>query len=83
MAWQDIVITVTIILFAYALVPQVIKGFKRKKQDVVLQTSIITSLGMYVLTFTYLTLGLKFSTITAGLTGTLWAVIAIQRMVYR
>ncbi len=81
--WQDIVITVSIILFAYALIPQIVKGFRKRKQDILLQTSLITAIGMYAITIAYLTLGLIFSTITAAITGTLWAIIALQKIFYK
>ncbi len=81
--WQDIIITISIILFAYALIPQIIKGFKKRKQDIGLQTSIITAIGMYAITIAYLTLGLIFSTITAAITGTFGAIIAIQKIIYK
>ncbi len=83
MTWQDIVITISIILFAYALVPQIIKGFKKRKQDIALQTSILTSAGMYAITIAYFTLNLTFSTIISAIGGTLWAVIAIQKIFYK
>ncbi len=81
--WQDIVITISIIFFAYALIPQIIQGFKKRKQDILLQTSLITSIGMYAITIAYLTLNLIFSSITAAITGTLWAIIAIQKIFYK
>ena len=36
MIWQDVVIAIVNILFSYALIPQVYKGFKHKKGFVVL-----------------------------------------------
>ena len=81
--WQDIVITISVILFGYALVPQIIQGFKKRKQDIHLQTSVITALGMYAISIAYLTLNLMFSTITTATTGTLWAIIALQKIVYK
>jgi len=81
--WQDIVITVSVILFGYALIPQIIQGFRKKKQDINLQTSAITAGGMYAIMIAYLTLNLMFSTITVAITGTLWLIIALQKIVYK
>jgi len=83
MSWQDIVITICLILFSYALVPQIYQGFKQKKGFINFQTALITSVGMYVLTITYLTLNLTFSTIMGFITGTLWAILLSQKIIYR
>ena len=82
MIWQDIVIFVSISLFSYALIPQIYQGFKKKKGEINLQTSLITFIGMYILTFTYFTLNLYFSTVVAFITGTLWFILFIQRITY-
>ena len=81
--WQDVVITVSVILFGYALVPQIIQGFVKRKQDINLQTSLITAGGMYAITIAYFTLNLTFSTITTGVTGTLWLIIGLQKIFYK
>ena len=83
MTWQDIVITIVIIAFAYALIPQIYQGFKQKKGFINLQTSGITSIGMYVITFVYFTLSLYFSTIIGFITGTLWAILFFQKLIYK
>jgi hypothetical protein len=81
--WQDIIITITQILLAWALVPQIIKGFKNKKQAISLQTSSITFAGMYILTFVYFTLSLYFATVSSFIIGTLWLIMFIQRIIYK
>ena len=83
MVWQDTVITIIIILFGYALIPQIIQGYKTKKQDVSLQTSFIPFAGMYIMTPIYLTLDLTFSAITVFMTGTLWLAILLQKLKYK
>ncbi|MBS3071331.1 hypothetical protein J4407_03480 [Candidatus Pacearchaeota archaeon] len=83
MTWQDIAITVIIIAFSYALLPQVYQGFKQKKGFINLQTSAITSTGMYILCFVYFTLGLYFSTVMAFVTGTLWTILFLQKITYK
>ncbi len=81
--WQDTIITTIIILFSYALIPQAYQGFKEKKGLINIQTSLITSIGMYVLAFVYNTLNLTFSTIMSILAGTIWLVLLIQKLIYK
>jgi len=83
MSWQDIIITIVIILFSYALIPQVIEGFRKKKGLINLQTSGITALGMFVLTFIYFTLELYFSSVVIFFSGILWTVLFVQRIIYK
>ena len=83
MVWQDIVITVTLIVFSYALLPQIYQGFKHKKGFVNLQTSAITALGTYVLGFVYFTLKLYFSAFMVFIIGTLWAILFFQKITYK
>jgi hypothetical protein len=82
MVWQDTVISIVLILFSYALIPQVYQGFKKKRGYINIQTSLITFLGMYVLTIVYYTLNLTFSTIIGFITGTLWLILFIQKIIY-
>ena len=81
--WQDYIITLSVLAFSYALIPQIYKGFKKKKGYITVQTSLITAIGMYLLTYTYFTLELYFSTIMVFITGTLWFILFIQRIVYK
>ncbi len=81
--WQDIVITICIIALSYALIPQIYQGFKQKKGLINLQTSLITSIGVYVLASIYLTLKLYFSTIMSFITAILWTILFIQKIKYK
>jgi len=83
MIWQDMIIFITNLFFSYALVPQVYLGFKKKKGYIHLQTSLINSAGMYLVSFCFFTLRLYFSTVLGLATATLWAVLAIQKFVYK
>lgn len=83
MSWQDTTITISIILLSYALVPQVIKGFKDKKGYVEKQTSLITSLSLFVVAFAFFTLGLYFSAIMDIVIASLWAVLFFQKIYYK
>lgn len=60
MIWQDIVIGIANVLFGYFLAFQVWKGFKDKKGYLALQTSFLTTIGLYALAFSFLTLNLNF-----------------------
>jgi len=82
MIWQDIVIAIVNVLLSYALIPQVYQGFKHKKSTVVLQTGLITTLGLYVMAVMFATLGLYFSTVLTVVTGTLWLLLLLKTIVY-
>ncbi len=83
MVWQDIVITIVTILISYALVPQVYKGFKNKKDYVTFQTSLITFIAISALAFSYLTLELYLSSIIALINTILWLILFIQSIIYK
>jgi hypothetical protein len=83
MVWQDVIITICIIAFSYALIPQIILGFKKKKKLIAFQTALITSIGMFILSITYITLGLPFSAIMGLITAMLWAILLIQGIIYK
>jgi len=83
MVWQDIVIAILTILFGYALIPQIYYGFKHKKATVTFQTSLITGIGLYIMGLTFFTLQLYFTTIMDIITGTLWMILFIQKLVYK
>jgi len=71
------------ITFSYALIPQIYQGFKTKKGLINLQTSGITAFGMYILSFTYITLELYFSTIIGFITAIFWSILFIQKLIYK
>jgi len=83
MVWQDIVITLSIILMGYALVPQVYHGFVSKKMTVVFQTAFLTFVGMFVLTIVYFSLGLFFSGIISLFMTALWYILLLQNVLYK
>ncbi len=82
MVWQDTLIAVTNLAFGYGLLKQVIYGFKGKKGHITLQTGAITSLGLYLMAFSFFSLNLYFSAIIAGVNATLWYLLLIQRIIY-
>ena len=83
MNWQDTVITIANILFSISLMPQVYHGFKEKVGPIKFQTSIPTFIGLYAVSFTFYTLFLYFSAVLTFLTGTLWLILFIQRLIYK
>ena len=68
--------------FSYALIPQIIKGYKNKHQDIALQSSIITSIALYVLAFTSVTLELYYYASMNFLAAVLWSTLLVQRLIY-
>ena len=81
--WQDYVTSAVSVALSYALIPQVIKGFKEKRPNISIQTGVLTTLGMYVMTYTFYSLDMDFSSVTSAVTGTLWAVLLGQSISYR
>ncbi|PIN77349.1 hypothetical protein COV15_02165 [Candidatus Woesearchaeota archaeon CG10_big_fil_rev_8_21_14_0_10_34_12] len=61
MGWQDILISIASIIFAYSIIPQIGYCYKTKKGLVNLQLSILTTIGMIAVTVAYFTLHLYFS----------------------
>ncbi|PIO07544.1 hypothetical protein COU59_03245 [Candidatus Pacearchaeota archaeon CG10_big_fil_rev_8_21_14_0_10_34_12] len=83
MVWQDIVIAIVIVFLAYALIPQIYKGFKEKRGLISLQTSIITGVGMYILSYIYFTLNLFFSATMVFISGLFWTILFFQKKFYK
>ncbi len=82
MIWQDILITISNLLFSYALIPQVYHGFKKKKGVMLLQTAILTTIGLYASSLAFFSLKLVFSGVICAINGTLWLMLLIQRIIY-
>lgn len=81
--WQDYVTSAAGIAFSYALIPQVIKGFKEKRQDISIQTAAITSIGLATLAYTFHTLDLNYAACVNGLSAGLWGTILGQSIKYK
>jgi len=81
--WQDYVFTIANIFFAYALIPQVLQGFKEKKGHINFQTGFLTTLGMYGVVVAYASLNLWFSTIIGTFNATMWLILFIQKIIYK
>jgi len=83
MPWQDFVIMISNILLSYALIPQVIKGFKDKRRNISIQTGVISVIGLSFIAYSFFSLGLLFSGWTLATTATLWAVLLYQTLIYK
>ena len=83
MVWQDYVMGVAALGFTYALIPQVIHGFKNKKTIIQSQTALITFLGLYAFGIATFSLGLYFSTAVNVVNAILWTIIFYQSIKYK
>jgi hypothetical protein len=83
MVWQDIVISIASILFAYSLAFQVYHGFKKKKGFITLTASGLTAFGMIALAICYLTLNMYMSATSSTIIAALWITLFIQRIIYK
>jgi hypothetical protein len=83
MAWQDLVITLVSFVISFSLIPQVTHGFRTKKGDVLLQSSVPIALCLTILAYTYLTLDLFLSSISGFITAGLWYILVFQRIRYK
>jgi len=80
MSWQDVVLSIVVIGFSYALIPQVIKGFKVKRGLITLQTGLITAIGLYICVIVNISLKLYVTGALNFCTATCWLLLAIQRI---
>jgi hypothetical protein len=83
MIWQDIIITIANILMGYALIPQIYKGFKSRKNYITVQTGIITTIALYIMGTTFLTLKLYLSSGITLFNAILWMILLIQSIIYK
>jgi len=83
MIWQDYVIAICTIGFSYALIPQIILHFKKKKVELTWQTIIITVIGILVVMICMFSLGLWFTTAMNFLAMMLWMIFGVQKWIYR
>ncbi|MBR9706614.1 hypothetical protein GOV14_06270 [Candidatus Pacearchaeota archaeon] len=83
MVIQDLVITVANLIFTYALIIQVFHGFRTQKISITIQTSVLTSIGLYATGIAFLTLGLTYSGLVCSFNGIMWTTFLIQKIVYK
>lgn len=73
MQWQDIVLTVGIIVMNLALIPSILGEDKPQ-----LSTSITTATILGIFSVVYISLGLVFTTFVSIISCILWAILAYQ-----
>ncbi len=83
MMWQDLVIMIANVIFSYALIPQVYRGFKTKKGIIELQTSLLTAMGLFAMAIALFTLKLYLSTLMVFTSAILWIILLFQKIVYK
>jgi hypothetical protein len=83
MVWQDLIIALANVLFGYSLVYQIWKGYVDKKGYLSLQTSFLTTTGLFALSISFFTLNLKVSSLVALFNGFLWLTLFIQGIIYK
>lgn len=83
MKWQDIIIFGGMLLSAYSLVPQIIKGFKDKQRHLNLQTVLINGLTGFAMSLTFFTLYLYLSAATSAVVAACWTILLYQTVKYK
>lgn len=67
----------------FALVPQVLKGFKSKKKSVLPLTAGLTSFGLFAMVVSFFSLGLHFSFVVTSICFILWGILFFQSIRFR
>ncbi len=78
MSWQDIVLSVGLMMFAIALVPSVLSRDKPATS-----TSLMTGTVMLAFTAVYASLGLWFTTVVNFITAGLWFTLFVQKLLVK
>lgn len=73
--WQDWVVSILQWVFILSLLPTVFHATQKPP----VSTSLLSGIGLIILSATYFTLDLTVSTFSSFLLGTLWIVVAYQR----
>ena len=74
--WQDVVIAVISVLFGFILLPQ-FKDVLRGKVYINLYTAGLTTIGLYILAVTFLTMKFWISLIADIFSGSIWLLLFI------
>ena len=72
--WQDVIIAVVSILFGFILIPQ-FKDLLSGKIYINLYTAGLTTIGLYILALTFLTMQFWISFISDIFSGTMWLLL--------
>ncbi|OGG57326.1 hypothetical protein A2853_02295 [Candidatus Kaiserbacteria bacterium RIFCSPHIGHO2_01_FULL_55_17] len=73
--WQDWVIASVQVVLAFSLLSSIFHSAHKPT----LSTCIFTAMGLFTLSFVYITLALWFSALMSAIIGILWAVLGLQR----
>jgi hypothetical protein len=82
MVWQDLAIMILNIANAYALIPQVYRGFKNKEGAMTLQTAAITTITVFTFAIIFSTMNLLLSSSLCTFNGIMWSILLMQRIKY-
>jgi hypothetical protein len=77
---QDFIMGGLSIFMSYALIPQVVKGFKEKKGPVTIQTSFINALAVVGYVVCGFTMGLRVVPFVWATCAVLWLILLLQRL---
>lgn len=76
MLWQDVVILISQLVFAFALFPSILS-----KDKPAFATSILNTVFLLLLSYTNFTLGLFGAAFGLFLVGILWGILAVQKYI--
>ena len=82
MVWQDMMIFGGNALFTYAILNQAYQGFKKRKGFLTIQTSLLTSIGLFAIAIATYTLNLPLSATIITFNATIWFILFLQRITY-
>ena len=80
--WQDIIISIACIGFAYALIPQIIYCHEIRTVDIEWQTIIINVICLITMAICMGTLNFWFTMSSNIATCICWAILLIQKIIY-
>jgi hypothetical protein len=80
--WQDIGLSVIVILFNIALVPQIIYGARVKRKTIATSTALLTVIGAAFIGYIYFSLKLYTSAGIQIATTILWGILLMQSIKY-
>jgi hypothetical protein len=82
MIWQDVVVGFVNVLFMYAMIPQLVYGFKTKRGLISIQFSVLNILAMLGLLLVYVSFELYISIVLTVILIVLWMALFLQRVFY-
>ena len=82
MIWQDVVVGIVNVLFMYAMIPQLVYGFKTRKGLISVQFSLLNILAMLLLLLVYVSFGLYISVALTVVLIVMWIILFLQRISY-